>query len=123
MLSASLIPMTVSANSGEDHIEYHLLTRTCLPPSVGLPSSQYTLPSPPTTGAPSLMLWLVISSLVIGVSHVPTGASFAAMTMGCGLVRGSLAVEEEVDLQIANNAIHLTELPYQVLAFSMSMSC
>ncbi len=99
-------------------MECHLLTRTCLPPSVGLPSSQYTLPSPPTTGAPSLMLWLVISSLVMGVSHVPTGASFAAMTMVCGLVRGCLALEEELDLQIANNATQLRELPstYQVPA-------
>ena len=50
------------------------------------------------------MLWLVIISLVMGVSHVPTGASFAAMAMVCGLVRGALAVEEKPDLQIDNNA-------------------
>lgn len=66
------------------------------------------------------MLWLVISSLVIGVSHVPTGASFAAMTMVCGLVRGALAIEEDVDLQIANNATQLTDLPHQVFASVIS---
>ena len=56
-----------------------LLTSTWRPPSLGLPSIQYTLPIEDAIGAPSLMLWLVISSLDTGVIQSPTGASCDAI--------------------------------------------
>ena len=58
------------------------------------------------------MLWLVISSLLMGVSQVPTGASFAAMSIVDDRMRGALATDEEYDLQIANSAIHISHNPY-----------
>lgn len=62
------------------------------------------------------MLWLVISSLVMGVAHVPTGACFAAIVIVCGLARGAPALEEKTDLQIASIATHITELIISAVA-------
>ena len=47
------------------------------------------------------MLWLVISSLVIGLSHVPTGAAFAAIVIVSVPLRGGVATGEKGDLQIS----------------------
>ena len=76
------------------------------------------------------MLWLVISSLVMGVSHVPTGASLAAILIVCGLIRGAPALEENTDLQIANNATHqraclqiqLHTPPYEAMTVAVPVS-
>ena len=54
-------------------------------------------------GAPSLMLWLVMSSLVIGVSQFPTGASFAAMVVVRLCSRTDPAKSNDSDLQISRS--------------------
>lgn len=50
-------------------------------------------------GAPSRMLWLVMSSLVMGVSHIPTGLTAMATVTVRGQDQGLL--NAGVDLQIA----------------------
>jgi len=72
-------------------------------------------------GAPSLMLWLVISSLVIGLSHVPTGAAFAAIVIFSVPLRGGVATGEKGDLQIINHA--LTARTAALKPICINMSC
>jgi len=52
----------------------HRMTKTWRPPSVGRPSSQITTPLGAIFGPPRPMDELVIISLVMGLSHLPTGA-------------------------------------------------
>ena len=52
----------------------HRMTRTWRPPSVGRPSSQKTMPLGAILGPPRPIDELVIISLVMGLSHLPTGA-------------------------------------------------
>lgn len=70
----------------------HLLTSTWRPPSLGLPSIQNTSPVEDATGAPSFMLWLVMSSLDIGLIQLPTGASCDAITVQTLLLTTRLLV-------------------------------
>ena len=51
-------------------------------------------------GAPSLILWLVMSSLVIGVSQLPTGASLDAIAIVRERAPGAVRRKGNFDLQI-----------------------